>query len=145
MENKKKILPIGLLLCTTHATNLRTITKYIFKCYFYVLSLHRMITTGPRFMIFEERINVTRIDQGRWIYINDTGMKGIHQACGLAYTKNGWAVQCVLFIVIELLCSYLSAVGCFLLWSIINFQKICYTFTIILPKEIRNVKTMTVL
>jgi len=48
-----------------------------------------MITTGPRFMIFQERVNVTKIDEGEWKYINDSAMKGLHQACGMAFSKNG--------------------------------------------------------
>lgn len=41
-------------------------------------------------MIFEERINITRIDEGQLTYLNDTAMKGIHQACGIAYSKDGY-------------------------------------------------------
>ncbi|XP_045187707.2 uncharacterized protein LOC123545451 [Mercenaria mercenaria] len=40
-------------------------------------------------MIFEQRHNGTQIEEGVWNNLTDPTMKGIHQACGAAYTVDG--------------------------------------------------------
>ncbi|XP_060570996.1 uncharacterized protein LOC132729287 [Ruditapes philippinarum] len=49
----------------------------------------RILTTGPRYMTFEQRQNGSQIEEGVWNNLIDPSMKGIHQACGTAYTHDG--------------------------------------------------------
>ncbi|XP_052273147.1 uncharacterized protein LOC127873341 isoform X1 [Dreissena polymorpha] len=48
-----------------------------------------ILTSGPRYMIYSTERNITLVNIGEWDHINDTTMKGIHQACGMAYSDDG--------------------------------------------------------
>ncbi|XP_052273432.1 uncharacterized protein LOC127873601 isoform X2 [Dreissena polymorpha] len=49
----------------------------------------KILTSGPKYMIFTTKRNFTVITEGTWKDIHDLGMKGIHQACGMAYSDQG--------------------------------------------------------